>query len=53
MASIKNIISQKLGAWRLYRQTVRELQAMTDHELNDIGISRCDIESIARESALA
>ena len=52
MASIK-IISQKLNAWRRYREARRELSQMSDHELNDIGISRCDIESIARESALA
>ena len=51
MASIK--IIQKLGAWRRYRQAVRELSAMTDRELNDIGIDRCDIESIAHASAAA
>ena len=49
MASIK-IISQKLDAWRRYRQALRELSQMGDHELSDIGISRCDIGSIARES---
>jgi uncharacterized protein YjiS (DUF1127 family) len=35
MASIK-IISQKIAAWRRYRQSVRELSAMSDHELSDI-----------------
>ena len=52
MASIK-IISQKLNAWRRYRDAYRELSQMSDHELNDIGISRCDIEGVARESAAA
>ena len=52
MASIK-IISQKLDAWRRYRQTLRELSAMTDRELHDIGIDRCDIESIAHASVAA
>ena len=52
MASIR-IISQKLSAWRRYREAVRELSQMSDHELADIGISRCDIESIARETIAA
>jgi uncharacterized protein YjiS (DUF1127 family) len=47
MASIK-IITQKLNAWRRYRAAVRELSQLSDSELGDIGISRCDIESIAR-----
>jgi uncharacterized protein YjiS (DUF1127 family) len=49
MASIK-IISRKLAAWRRYREAVRELSQMSDHELGDIGISRCDIESVVRET---
>jgi uncharacterized protein YjiS (DUF1127 family) len=52
MASIK-VISRKLSAWRRYREAVRELSRMSDHELGDIGISRCDIESIARETVAA
>ncbi len=31
-----------------YQQTSKELSALTDAELNDIGISRGDIRSIAR-----
>jgi uncharacterized protein YjiS (DUF1127 family) len=52
MASIK-IISQKLANWRRYRHAVRELSSLTDRELADIGISRCDIQSIAHEAAAA
>jgi uncharacterized protein YjiS (DUF1127 family) len=52
MASFK-IISRKFNAWRRYREALRELSQMNDHELSDIGISRCDIESIARESVAA
>ena len=52
MASIK-IISQKLNAWRRYREARRELSQMSDHELSDIGISRCDIDSIARQPVAA
>lgn len=32
----------------LERQTYRELSALTDHELHDLGIGRSDITSIAR-----
>lgn len=52
MASIK-IITQKLNAWRRYRETVRELSQMSDRELCDIGIHRCDIESVARQTVAA
>ena len=48
MASIK-IITQKLNAWRRYREAVRELSQMSDNELADIGISRCDIEYVAHQ----
>ena len=50
MASI-SFISHKLAIWRRYRQIVRELSFMSDHELADIGFARCDIEFIARQSA--
>lgn len=33
------------------RQTINELSALTDKELNDIGISRGDIWAIAHEDA--
>jgi len=33
---------------KAYLQTVKELSALTNHELNDIGISRSDIHAIAR-----
>jgi uncharacterized protein YjiS (DUF1127 family) len=34
--------------WRKYRQTINELDRMSAHELNDIGISRSDIRRVAR-----
>ena len=30
------------------KQTIRELQQLSDHELNDIGFARGDIVSVAR-----
>lgn len=34
-----------------YTRTYSELQRLSDRELNDIGIRRCDIADIAREHA--
>jgi uncharacterized protein YjiS (DUF1127 family) len=36
-----------------YRDTVRELSLLSDRELDDLGISRFQIENIAREHAVA
>ncbi len=35
----------------LYRQTLRELNGLTDRELNDLGIHRLDIMRIAKVAA--
>ncbi|MES0827511.1 DUF1127 domain-containing protein [Ruegeria sp. SCP11] len=32
-----------------YNRTYSELQGLTDRELNDIGVRRCDIKDIARD----
>src|ERR1700679_313233 len=52
MTSIKTI-SQKLAAWRRYRDAVRELSQLSDRELEDIGIRRGDIPFIAASSVQA
>ena len=48
-------IAQKLiasWAWYdTYRHTAHELGQLTDRELDDIGIPRCDIPAIAMEAA--
>jgi len=49
MPSLKTI-SEKLSAWRRYREAVRALSQLSDHELTDIGIRRGDIEFVARRS---
>ena len=49
MTSLKTI-SEKLSSWRRYREAVRELSQLSDRELDDIGISRGDIEFIVRGS---
>ena len=37
--------------WRRTRETVRELNGLSNRELQDLGISRVDIPSIARQAA--
>jgi len=46
-------ISEKLSAWRRYRDAVRELSQLSDRELSDIGIRRGDIEFVVRRSVAA
>ena len=52
MTSIKSI-TEKLTAWRRYRDAVRELSQLSDRELDDIGIRRGDIEFIVRRSVVS
>lgn len=40
----------KFRDWRSYRRTVTELSALTNRELNDLGINRSDIPSVARRA---
>ncbi len=46
-------ILSKVRAYMRYRDTVRELSMLSDRELDDLGISRFQIEGIAREHAVA
>jgi uncharacterized protein YjiS (DUF1127 family) len=43
-------ITEKLNAWRRYRDAVKELSQLSDRELSDIGVRRGDIEFIVRQS---
>jgi uncharacterized protein YjiS (DUF1127 family) len=52
MISLKTI-SEKLNAKRRYREAVSELAKLSDHELSDIGISRGDIEYVARRPVVS
>jgi len=40
-----------LQSWREYGAAIRELSALNDRELADLGISRSDIDWIARQHA--
>jgi len=46
-------ILSKVRSYMRYRETVRELSLLSDRELDDLGISRFQIESVARHNAFA
>jgi uncharacterized protein YjiS (DUF1127 family) len=48
---IVTFVLAKLRSWKRYRQTVRELSRLSDRDLADLGISRFDIDSVARDAA--
>lgn len=41
-------VTAMITAWNNARSTRRELNALTDRELSDIGLARGDIERVAR-----
>jgi uncharacterized protein YjiS (DUF1127 family) len=51
MSQNQNSIRSRLRRWRRYRETVRELSALSSRELSDLGIYRSDIGRLAREAS--
>ncbi len=46
-----NALRTALRRWWSIRKTIRELNRLDEHELNDLGIGRWRIAQIARRSA--
>jgi uncharacterized protein YjiS (DUF1127 family) len=46
-------ILSKVRSYMRYRETIRELSLLSDRELDDLGISRFQIESVARQNVFA
>jgi uncharacterized protein YjiS (DUF1127 family) len=44
-------ILRNISAWRRYRSTFNQLNRLSDRELNDVGLTRFDIDRIARQGA--
>ena len=44
-------IRKKLAQYVAYQRTVRELSALDNRSLNDLGIHRADIKRVARASS--
>jgi uncharacterized protein YjiS (DUF1127 family) len=53
IAMFLSMIASKIRAYLRYRETVRELSRLTDRELDDLGLSRSDIQYVARTHATA
>lgn len=51
MGGIALRLKDWFGEQRRYRQTMNELSALTDRELEDIGLRRNDIENVAQRCA--
>lgn len=41
-------VARSFNNWRKFRQTVNELGRMSNRELQDVGIDRAEIRSVAR-----
>ena len=48
-----SVLLAKIRAYFKYRDTVRELSRLSDRELDDIGISRYQIENLAKTTVAA
>ena len=46
-------ILSKVRSYLRYRETLRELSQLSDRELDDLGIGRFEIDTIARQHAAA
>lgn len=51
LADLKDNVLAAIRTRRLYAQTVAELNALSDRDLADLGISRLGIAEVAREAA--
>ena len=47
MQTLVKSIEKKIEEYNRYRRTVNELRNLTNRDLADIGIARCDIHNIA------
>jgi len=52
LSTLRNDIAARYARHRVYRTTMAELNALSDRDLDDLGISRSMIRGIAREASL-
>jgi uncharacterized protein YjiS (DUF1127 family) len=48
-----SFILARIQTYLRYRATVRELSQLSDRDLDDLGIARFEIDSVARQHAAA
>lgn len=51
IGKVRMAIEDRFARYALYRRTLNELKQLDDRDLADLGISRADIEHLAREAA--
>lgn len=49
-AQLLQTVTTRFANYRLYRTTVKELSALSDRELADLGLYRADIRALAIET---
>jgi uncharacterized protein YjiS (DUF1127 family) len=47
---LMSLVLRKVQRWLTYRETIRELESLSDRELSDLGIGRTDIRDIAHHA---
>lgn len=50
-ARLKSDLAAKLARRKVYRQTLNELMSLSDRELNDLGLNRSVLRSVAYQAA--
>lgn len=51
LAQLRTTLSTRLANYRTYRATLSELSALSDRDLNDVGLSRGMIRDVAATAA--
>ena len=51
VSSVVKMVREAVARRQLFNQTVVELSALSDRDLNDLGLSRSSIADVAREAA--
>ena len=50
ISALVSVLVARLQAYRAYRLRLQTLESLDDRELDELGISRCDIDQIARRA---
>ena len=50
LGTYKKALEKKWQQYKLYKRTKKELAALSNRDLEDIGINRYDLESITRKA---